>query len=402
MGKHELIVPARFDAKDAVAGLRAIEESSHVAGDLGQAADAASAQFRKAHDSVRSALQEFSDLGRTLQQSTDPAVRPPAAGLAANDAGAGAEARLAPAEWLESRGELRNNLGARLGNPGANPTGAQAGRLPDGSSPLVKPNGILPRPGADLSDPLAEHDDRVTQAERDPSAAGGSWEQRSAAEVLTRAVEEASRRGFGGGPGPGDGMGRSEEAGTLAAVRSLPGSGRQGGAAAAEPGEFGRSQRMAPGALADYGEWRTADRAAGPDGIAAARRAGPAAADRAAGEPRRDIRDPRDEIEAWHGSGEMPDGFDPREGIRRARAPFPIAAPAGESLAQERAMQPMWRGAGIPSGGRDSEARIGGGATDAIERLLREQNDLIKQDIQRNASPPIAAPPPLRGGGIRM
>jgi hypothetical protein len=60
------------------------------------------------------------------------------------------------------------------------------------------------------------------------------------------------------------------------------------------------------------------------------------------------------------------------------------------------------RGAGISMGERDPLGGLGAASTATIERLLREQNELIKQDLQRNAHPPIAAPPPMRGGGIRM
>jgi hypothetical protein len=159
---------------------------------------------------------------------------------------------------------------------------------------------------------------------------------------------------------------------------------------------------MAPEALADYGEWRNADREGDRDGVGATRRTCTVAADGAAGERRRDMRDVREETEARDGSGWVPDGFDPHEGIRRIHASFPSSASVVESVTREQSMQPIWTGAGISPGGRDTEVRIGGVSTGVIERLLREQNDLIRQDIQRNASPPIAAPPPMCGGGIRM
>ncbi len=385
-----------------VAGLKAVEESGHIAGDLGQAADSASVQFRKAHDSVRSALQEFSELGRTLQQAPGQEVRPTTGGLAENDAGAGAAARLAPEEWLGSVGELCNNVGVRFSGSGGNATGEQAGRLPDGSSPLPKLRGILLRPGAEPSASLAEHDNPATPAEPSSSFAGGPGEGRSASDVLLRAVEEARSRGLGGEHGLRDGMARSDETATFSDIRPMSDLGRRTVAGGVDPGGSARSERITPDALADYGQWRTADRDGGRGGIAATRRTSPVAADGANGERRRHRQDPRDEIEAWHASGEVAEGFDPREGIRRTRVSFPISAPSGESLAQERPMQSTWGGAGISPGGRDTEARIGGGATGVIERLLREQNDLIRQDIQRNASPPITAPPPMRGGGIRM
>ena len=197
-------------------------------------------------------------------------------------------------------------------------------------------------------------------------------------------------------------MDGSGELGTVPDVRRTPGSATRAGTAADEPAGSARFERMAPEALVDYDEWRGADRDIDQDGIAPARRAGPVAAQGAAGERGRDVRGPQDEIEAWHASGGVPEGFDPREGLRRIRAPFPLAAAAGESIVEGRTMPPTGEASGISPGGRDRDAGIGGGATGAIERLLREQNEMIRQDAQRSASPPIAAPPPLRGGGMRM
>ena len=87
MENRELIIPARFDSKDVVAGLKAIEESGQVADDLGQAAAAASAQFRKAHESVESALQEFTLLRRALQQASSDEGRLVSGDPAADEAG---------------------------------------------------------------------------------------------------------------------------------------------------------------------------------------------------------------------------------------------------------------------------------------------------------------------------
>src|SRR5947209_7836829 len=133
MDKREQIVPARFDYKDAAAGLRAIEESGQVAGDLGQAADAASARFRKAHESVQSALQEFVRLGRSLQQAPGHEPGPTAGANDANDAGGGAATRLSPAEWLGSRVELDGEAGVRRSALGMASADEQAGGLPQGS-----------------------------------------------------------------------------------------------------------------------------------------------------------------------------------------------------------------------------------------------------------------------------
>ena len=96
------------------------------------------------------------------------------------------------------------------------------------------------------------------------------------------------------------------------------------------------------------------------------------------------------------------EGSDPREGIRRARASSPVAAPADVSIADGRTTRPGRGTAGFSAGQTDPESRSGVMSNGTIERLLREQNELIRQDLQRNANPSIAAPPPMRGGGIRM
>ena len=106
--------------------------------------------------------------------------------------------------------------------------------------------------------------------------------------------------------------------------------------------------------------------------------------------------------EAWPNSERPSEGFDPREGTRRVRVASPFAVPVDDSFAAGRAMPPVRERAGNSPGERDPEARFGGASTGVIERLLREQNELIRQDLQRNANRPIAAPPPLRGGGMRM
>jgi hypothetical protein len=153
---------------------------------------------------------------------------------------------------------------------------------------------------------------------------------------------------------------------------------------------------MARGAGAGYAEWLTGDREDGRDGLAAARNGD------AAGAPLRDRQALRDATEDWGRSGGPSGSLDPREAIRRARASSPIAAHAEESPLQDRMVQPPQARAGLSSGGLEGGAGLDGMSTGVIERLLREQNELIKQDLQSNAYPPIAAPPPLRGGGIRM
>ncbi len=109
----------------------------------------------------------------------------------------------------------------------------------------------------------------------------------------------------------------------------------------------------------------------------------------------------RDGAEARLKNEAASEGIEAREGIRRLRTSFPAAAPADGQHAEERTTGSR-AGAGISQGGRDPNVQLGGAAVGVIERLLREQNELIRQDLQRNVRPPIAAPPPMRGGGIRM
>ena len=75
-GKPRADHPGPIRSRGAVAGLRAIEQGGHAADGLGHAADAASARFRKAHESVKSALQQFPDLSQTLRQASGQGLRP--------------------------------------------------------------------------------------------------------------------------------------------------------------------------------------------------------------------------------------------------------------------------------------------------------------------------------------
>jgi hypothetical protein len=184
----------------------------------------------------------------------------------------------------------------------------------------------------------------------------------------------------------------------LADIRLRQGSAGGLGDAGNPPGGSGQPERMAREALAGYAEWMTGDREDTRDRIAAAQRAGTPAS----GAQRSDEQALPEATDAWHRSGPSFGSLDPREGIRRTRASSPIAAPVDESLAQDRATPPSREMAGASPGGWDTGAQLSGSSTGVIERLLKEQNDLIRQDLRRTASPPIAAPPPMRGGGVRM
>jgi hypothetical protein len=425
MDKREQIIPARFDYKDAAAGLRAIEESGQVAGDLGQAADEASARFRKAHESVQSALQEFVRLGRSLQLAPGHEPGPTAGAIAANDAGRGAATRLSPAEWLGSQAELAGEAGVRRSTLGMASADEQAGGLPQGSPGLAEAREIRSQGDNGRSSQVSGRGSRGIASDAQLPTAGGTPGSSGAppeGDILLRAIEGAKYRGFGGELGMEGDNGRSGSAGPFADRLKRPGAPgqdleafqrkgeiladirlRQGlaggvGDPGTRPGQSGQPDRVPQGAIAGYVEWRTGDREDSRDRVAAAQRAGTVTAVA----HQRDRQALRGETEAWNRSGGPSGSPDPREGIRRTRASSPFAAPVDESLPHDRTMQPSREMGGVSPRGLEPGARLGGLSTGVIERLLREQNELIRQDLQRNSHPPIAAPPPMRGGGVRM
>lgn len=155
-----------------------------------------------------------------------------------------------------------------------------------------------------------------------------------------------------------------------------------------EPGASDRAGRTAQGAAADYLRGMSDG---SRDGAWAAR----------PGVPGSDSSASRGVLDAPQDVGGPAEGSDPREAIWRTRASSPGLA-ADPSPADEPAMRSARGWSASPSGGHDPESRSGAVSTEAIERLLREQNEMIRQDLQRNVAVPIAAPPPMRGGGLRM
>jgi hypothetical protein len=415
MDKRELIIPARFDHKDAAAGLKAIEQCGHVASDLEHAADAASARFRKAHESIKSASQGYLDLRRALQGVADHEPRPTAGGLAANEAGQGGETNLTPKEWRGSGDGFRSQAETRFGGSVTNPPGEQTGEDRHGFSPPSMTLGGLPPQAAEL-----------TPGQVPLPASGmpaGSTHDGSASRTAFRGIPEATSRGLGGESSLADGMSRFEQARTLAeglqqrgtrseSVGAFPeeneilgdGGQRRGAVQGrtypgVEPRESGWPGSSTRGASADFVGWANSNREGSRTGLMAHRLAGNTTAD---GMRDRDSQAIGHEAEARLKNESASEGLDAREGIRRMRTSFPAAAPADGHLAEERTTGSR-AGVGLSPGERDTNLQLGGAATGGvIERLLREQNELIKQDLQRNVSPPIAAPPPIRGGGIRM
>lgn len=410
MENRELIIPARFDSKDAAAGLRAIEESGHAADDLGQAAAAASAQFRKAHESVQAAAQEYLRLTRSVRQAAATDAPSAAGGLAAGEAVARTGAGSLPGEWLESTDGLLA-AGARRGGREDGQSSEPGGESRPAVPPFAKMGGLnLQQGGASMGADLP------TGASVGPGQGGWS-------EISPRGIGESMDRGPGGASGPGDGPARPEVARNTANPLQNPAErgddtqaflagreilsqvrGSQGSVKDADDPGAGASRggRIPREAASDYLEWVTGGHDGSRGGAGINRSVAPTVPDVEAGMRSTGIEPMRGEVEARQRVAMSPGGFDLLEGIRRARvAPPPAPAPDG-SPADGPAMRRERGWASASSGEQGLGSRFGGASTDAIERLLREQNELIRQDLQRNAHPPIAAPPPMRGGGIRM
>jgi hypothetical protein len=410
MDNRKLIIPDRFDHKDAVAGLKAIQQSGHVAGDLGHAADMASARFRKAHESIKSASQSYLELRRTLQGVADHEDRPTADGPVANEAGQSGGTNLTPKEWRGSGDEIRSQAGTRFGGSLTNTPSEQPGEDRSKSSPPPTTPAGLPQEAAAFS---------LGQASLPTSGmpAGPSHEG-SQNRTAFRSISEAKSRGLGGESNLPDGPGRAEQARILAEGLQQrealgasfekseilgDGGGRRGTVqgsahAGAEPRESAWPGSSTREASVDFAG-RANSGSEGPrTWLTTPWRSGNTTAD---GTREHDLQAVRDEAEARLKNEGASEGIEAREGIRRMRTSFPAAAPADGQHAEERTTGSR-AGAGISPGGQDPNVQLGGAAVGVIERLLREQNELIRQDLHRNVRPPIAAPPPMRGGGIRM
>lgn len=413
MENRELIIPPRFDSKDAAAGLRSIEGSGRAADDLGQAADAASARFRRAHASVQAASEEFRRLRRALQQSDGHEGRATTDGLAAGEVVSGTGPTSSSEKWHESGDGLRA-AGIRQGDRSAVGQGRGLAQDPWPSSNV---GGLASQRGVDLPD-----GDRIgtpSGTDLPPTVVpAGPGDGPAVRAIRLRATEGAMDQGPGEEPGRGDSTARSEAFGNsadrvrrgasaedhgaslegrevLAQVRRRQGSGEGAVDPDEEPVWSDTAGRMARQAAADYVGWS----AGGHDGVAANPTGG-----RAAGDGPRPHQMPalQGGAEPRRNGAIAPEGFDLLEGIRRARASSMAAAAGDESLAAGSMMRPLGGRDVTSCGEHGPGSRFGGASTDVIERLLREQNELIRQDLRRDAHPAIAAPPPMRGGGIRM
>ena len=368
----------------------------------------ASAQFRKAHQSVESALQEFSLLRRTLKQAPGDEGGPTSGDPATREAARGASAAVPPEEWLGS-GEGLGAAAARLGSPGSRPTLEQSGRHERGTPPLLRMQETHSQQDVGRSSLLPDSGQWGTPARSDLPPEGGSsgpGDERSAGPsilgssglvTLGRSQGLSGRDGTMRSLGTGD-LDRNE---SLAKVHPRLGFPKGTEDPAGELGGRIRAGQMAREVGAEYVDWKTGRHDGGRDGLAVIRPGGPAVAVGEAGARSRDVPTREAGVEVWHDGG-WSNGIDPREAMWRMRATSPGAAPIDDSIAEGRGMRSVRERVGNPPSARDPVVGFGGASTGAIERLLKEQNELIRQDLQRNANHPIAAPPPLRGGGMRM
>ena len=397
MENQEWIIPARFDSRDAAAGLRSIDEGGQASGDLGQAAEPTSDRFRKAHESIASASRH-QGRPRTEIRGSGPEARGDFSGsvvkgLAKEWTGATELARSlesraegpSPVPSIEASEKAGDAPAPRraLGRAGsqADPSSKDGHALPPAQHALdprgwgnvlsgdgPRPLSTDASPGRIAAGPVAPNGRNHTGPPGDGANQAGSFDRtgREGPSILVgRDVHARSP----GKPGPAietDGIGLGTTEGESAAL-------------------------MGRGAAANYRAWTTGpldprtmpasgpDRPSGPLGMEATRSGGetsfPAPQAAVAGRP-----------------GPAPNA------MTRDLTISPSLVPT----TREPWTRPHQAGDLSPIGSRAMEGGLGASSNGAIERLLREQNDLIRHELQRDASRPIAAPPPLRGGGLRM
>lgn len=400
-----MIIPVRLQSRDAAAGLRSIEES-------GQAADAASGRFRKAYESLTAASQEYLRLRRALRD-----VPAQEAGLtvgpATGDALLGAREKALLEGWPGS-GEGPRTIEARLGDPAARPavgsdqvflrpTDFGEPTSPQGANraQLLTDAGSRDRQGDALGTPAVG---LIEQIDGRPLSTAGSWDRSSRG---GRASEESARPAT---PSPlirrgptGSDLGASLEGGeAFAEILGRPGPASGVDIVGQGPNEAGRGGWMGRGASVDYQAWSTGELDGGRDAATAGQPDRPLARVGAEGGWGDGGPTLPDRAEARHDGMILSQHFALRDKTWKNPISSPIASASNDPATDGHSTRPDRGSYSTPSRNWGPEAGFGASATSVIERLLREQNDLIRQDLQRDAGRPIAAPPPMRGGGIRM
>lgn len=394
MENHEWIIPVRFESRDAAAGLRSIEEGVLTAGNLGQTADTTSGRFRQAHESIASASRQYSRLRAAIREG----------GPAAEDAFSGSIIKGLSEQRLGSAA-VTHSLETQTQGPQPASSGEADGRVGQETASRSDPGGDGHLTGPDSMDGLAVLSEIQNLDRRGwAGARPGDRPRTPSADVSPDQDDGGS---FVPGTRPEPPSDRIDRAGRLSSISrqsaSLLGGrraldqalGRPGQAIEADEAGLGkiggdRAVPMGQRGLADYRAW-TADNlgrdatptsrpdwALVPTGEEAPRSAG-------------GITFPVAPI-----AGIAPPGIAPNAMTRSPMIPSALTPTADDQWTSH----PRATNLG-PIGGRGSEGGLGA-SNGAIERLLREQNDLIRQELQRDTSRPIAAPPPLRGAGIRM
>ncbi len=400
MDQHDPIIPARFNHRDAAAGLRSLEQTGEHADALAHAADSAAARFQRAREAIGAASRGYLDLGQSTRS------------VGVDD----------PDEPASGAGEPRDAVGLRPGPAGSrssNHETSSPGEPGDPQRPghLINPGGRATMAPRGIEPASADRTPRPEGSSASPSAA------ESASRDSARSVEEAAGRGDRGNLGLADAAARSRRPGAMpegsphrTGADCDPGglSGRRGNPAVADERneDFSASTEPDPATMLSRPASPPA-RTSSPDLAGSTNEEGrpgreqlfnsrSVAGTPVAGVPGRGSRALGLEDDSLAGPGAPGADFDAGEAIRKMRSASPASASLASRPAEASASWGQAASAG-PSGGRDTMFPSGGPSSGTvIERLLREQNEMIRQDAQRSASPPISAPPPLRGGGLRM
>ncbi len=402
----EFLIPARFDHREAAAGLRSLEHSGGAVDDVTHAADSAVARFQQAHESIQAASRGFLDLRRAAGSAADPDAEPGARRSTDHPPATEDGAGLRSSEPTESYGRRAILAGPRPGHHDSLEP-ATPEQLTHPTDPGGR--GLSSRRGVGAAE--ATHADRSEEraAAHAPDADAREEASRVAAAAVGRAAVESPALGQTVGrslriASPNEGPRRPLDEGP----RHVDTSGRIGDRIGGpvphdESGGLdvdlaavlhGPATSLAQGLAPDLAGWKGRSRRRVAHGPAGPGEAGPDALDHRAPATALD-----DDTTAGRGLPGV--DLDAWEAIRRMRTAAPSWEPIARRSFEESAALP--RSSASSQGGPEASFQSGGVTSGSvIERLLREQNDLIRQDAQRAASPPISAPPPLRHGGLRM
>ncbi len=394
MENHEWIAPTRFEYRDAVAGLRSIEEDVPSVDGLGQTTNTSSTRFRQAHESIASASRQRGHLQSTLRES-GPVAGNLFAGSEINGLSKLRTSTFESGYTLESPKEgpsstIPSSVNERIGQANAGQSDPNRDRR--SASPVSmdvrnaltgkpnfnhlgaadsRPDGLPWAPSMDVSSDRIhgkpENPDNGPAPSSDPVIRAGRVVQIDPQDTSLLGSQAALTQIH---------VGTASVIATEAADSGMT--------------RVERSVPMDQRALADS-QAETSDRLirdsrpkSHPDRAFILTNAQASRAAGGMGFPQAPI------------TGLVPPGIAPYTITRSATSPSSLAPSADGQWTG-----PLRNTDFSPIGGRGSVSELGA-ANGTIEHLLREQNELIRQDLQRNSSRPIAAPPPFRNSGIRM